>query len=349
MDLEQLIIESAAQKVSDIHLICGLPPMLRLDGEITPMQDVPPLTDEDCTAYARMLAGDLFDKLEKICELDLARSFGSVRIRINIFRQQGHFSAALRILNEQIPALKALGLPPAVLNFPSISRGIVLVTGETGSGKSTTLAAILNCINTTRQGHIITLEDPIEYIHKPVLCAINQREVGSDTASYADGLRAVLREDPDVILIGEMRDLITIETALTAAETGHLVFATLHTCSAADSIDRIVDVFPAERQGQVRMQLSITLQAVLSQQLLPKKSGGRIAACEVMVVSSAIRNLIRGGKTPQIANSLATSAELGSISMDNALLKLLREAEITQETAISAAHDQDYVKKSLPH
>lgn len=347
MNLPELIAACAAQTVSDIHLIFGLPPMLRLDGALIPAEGQAPLTDEDCNAAAALLAGDAFSQLETRGELDLARTFGTCRVRVNLFRQQGHISTALRILSDTIPDLESLGLPPAVLEFPNLQRGIVLVTGETGSGKSTTLAAILRRINETRRGHIITLEDPIEYIHKPALCAINQREIGRDTASYADGLRAILREDPDVILIGEMRDLVTIETALTAAETGHLVFATLHTGSAADSIDRIVDVFPAERQKQIRMQLSITLQAVLSQQLLPRKERGRVAACEVMVVSAAIRNLIREGKTPQIANSLATSADLGSITMDNAILKLCRERAITPDTAVKSAREPEFIKKSL--
>ena len=267
-------------------------------------------------------------------------------MRANLYRQSGHISCALRILSDSIPELEKLGLPPAVAEFPALRRGIVLVTGETGSGKSTTLAAILRRINQTRQAHIITLEDPIEYIHAPDRCVIDQREVGRDTASYADGLRAILREDPDVILIGEMRDLTTIETALTAAETGHLVFATLHTNSAADSIDRMVDVFPAERQRQIRMQLSMTLQAVLTQQLLPRREKGRVAACEVMVVSPAIRNLIREGKTPQIANAVATSADLGSITMDNAILRLYKDRLITAETARQAAHDPEYVRKN---
>ncbi|MEG1240816.1 MAG: PilT/PilU family type 4a pilus ATPase [Oscillospiraceae bacterium] len=347
MNLSELVTSAAQRKISDIHLIFGLPPMLRLDGELIAAEGEAPLTDADCNDVARLLAGDAFPKLGTCGELDLARTFGSSRVRVNLFRQQGHISTALRILSDTIPELESLGLPPAVLAFPNLQRGIVLVTGETGSGKSTTLASILRRINETRRDHIITLEDPIEYIHKPVLCAINQREIGQDTESYGDGLRAILREDPNVILIGEMRDLVTIETALTAAETGHLVFATLHTGSAADSIDRMVDVFPAERQKQIRMQLSITLQAVLSQQLLPRKEHGRVAACEVMVMSSAIRNLIREGKTPQIANSLATSADLGSVTMDNALLKLCRERAITTETAVKAAREPEFVKKSL--
>ncbi len=346
MELEQLIALAAELGASDIHLICGLPPKYRRDGQLESFAGEAPLTGAQCEAYARRLAGESYGQIEQCGELDLARSMAGERIRANLFRQQGQVSVALRILSDHIPQIEELGLPPAVLTFPGLNRGIVLVTGETGSGKSTTLAAILQRINETRRDHIITLEDPIEYIYPPDQCAINQREIGQDTASYADGLRAILREDPDVILIGEMRDLVTIETALTAAETGHLVFATLHTNSAADSIDRMVEVFPEGMQRQIRMQLSMTLQAVLSQQLLPRKNGGRVAACEVMVVNSAIRNLIREGKTPQIANSLATSADLGSITMDNAIIRLYKDKAITAQTARDAARDADYVKKN---
>ena len=349
MNLEQLICSAAAQQSSDLHLVYGLPPTWRQDGVLSCVEGEPPLTDEDLIAAARYLAGESYHIIDTIGELDLAKTIAGIRVRINLFRQQGHLSCALRLLRDRIPALEDLGLPSAVAEFSALQRGIVLVTGETGSGKSTTLAAILRRINETRSDHIITLEDPIEYIHTPDQCVINQREIGADTRSYADGLRAALREDPDVILIGEMRDLVTIETALTAAETGHLVFATLHTNSAADSIDRMVDVFPEARQRQIRMQLSMTLQAVLTQQLLPKRTGGRVAACELMMVSPAIRNIIREGKTPQIANSLATSAELGSITMDNAIIKLYQNRAITQQTAVQAAHDADYVKRATAY
>ena len=234
------------------------------------------------------------------------------------------------------------------MDFPKIQRGIVVVTGETGSGKSTTLAALIDAINHTRAENIITMEDPIEYIYTPDRSIISQREIGQDTASYHDALRAVLREDPDIILIGEMRDLDTIQTALTAAETGHFVLATLHTKSAADSIDRMVDVFPEGLQRQIRMQISTTLVAVLSQQLLPRRDGGgRALACELMMVTPAIRNLIREGKTPQIQSSLATSAAAGSVTMDNALLNLYRARAIDAQTALEAAHDVDYVRKNV--
>lgn len=342
MNIESLIEKAALAGASDLHLAYGLPPKARLDGQLTVLEGELPLTEEDCEAMAVQLMGE---SMPHIGERDLSLTLAGRRVRVNLYRQSGHVSCALRILADTIPELERLGLPPAVETFPALQQGIVLVTGETGSGKSTTLAAILRRINEQRRDHIITLEDPIEYIHPSQQCVVDQREIGRDTASYADGLRAILRQDPDVILIGEMRDLETIETALTAAETGHLVFATLHTNSAADSIDRIVDVFPAERQRQIRMQLSTTLRAVLSQQLLPRRGGGRVAACEVMVVSPAIRNLIREGKTPQIANAVATSADLGSITMDNAIIRLYKDKKITAETARQAAHDPEYVKK----
>ena len=343
MTSDYLIQTAADLGASDVHIVYGVPPKLRLSGELEDMPGEAPLDDAACEDLAAQLLGDA---MPESGEADLSGEYGGHRIRANIFRQSGHVSCALRILADDIPDLKTLGLPPAVEDLPALQRGIVLVTGETGSGKSTTLASLLNRINNTRRDHIITLEDPIEYIHKPNLSLINQREIGRDTVSYAEGLRAILREDPDVILIGEMRDLITIETALTAAETGHLVFATLHTNSAADSVDRMVDVFPAERQHQIRMQLSMTLQAVLSQQLLKKKGGGRVAACELMMVTPAIRNLIREGKTPQIANALATSADVGSVTMDNAIVKLYKDKLITADVARAAAHDADFVKKN---
>ena len=343
MDINTLVTYAAEHNASDIHISAGVPPKFRIDGDLQDMEGVGPNSAELCEELAQYLLGK---PMPFMGEADLSFAACGRRLRANIYRVSGVPSLALRLLSDNIPTLESLGLPPAVYEFPKYQRGIVLVTGETGSGKSTTLAAILKRINETRRDHIITLEDPIEYVHAPNLSLIDQREIGHDTESYADGLRAILREDPDVILIGEMRDLVTIETALTAAETGHLVFATLHTNSAADSIDRMVDVFPAERQKQIRMQLSQSLQAVLSQQLLKKLGGGRVAACEVMVVSPAIRNLIREGKTPQIANAVATSAELGSITMDNAIIKLYKEKKISGEAARAAAHDPDYVRKS---
>ena len=340
--LDDWIAKAQQERVSDVHIVAGLPVRGRVDGRLLDLTETP-MSWEDCENVGRELAGSRFSEIERMGEVDLAKSFPcGVRTRINLFRQQGSLSAAIRLLAERIPELEELQLPPAVSNFENYRTGIVLVTGETGSGKSTTLASVLNRINHTRQAHIITLEDPIEYVYTPDKCVINQRQIGADTRSYADGLRSILREDPDVILIGEMRDLNTIETALTAAETGHLVFATLHTNSAADAIDRIVNVFPEGQQKQIRLQLSTTLRAVLSQQLLPRKSGkGRVAACEVMIVNSAIRNLIREGKTPQMESFMAMNAQNGSILMDAALQRLVRDGTVSQQVALSYARDPE--------
>ncbi len=315
MTVDEMVAQAKAEGASDIHLVCGLPPKYRKDGRLESMNDEE-LTQDDCIEHAQYLAKDGWEEYERVGELDTANTFAGNRCRIHIFRQQGIPSVALRLLREEIPKLEGLGLPPAALKLTDLHKGIVLVTGETGSGKSTTLAAMLDNINHNQKSHIVTLEDPVEYIYKPDLCAINQREVGKDTATFASGIRASLREDPNVILIGEMRDRETIETAITAAETGHLVFGTLHTGSASDAVDRIVQVFPEGMQIQIRLQLSMCLQAVLTQQLIPRKGGGRVLACEMMMVTDAIRNLIRAGNTPQIANTIATSAAVGGQTMD---------------------------------
>ena len=346
--IEELITKGAELGASDVHLAKGVPPKFRIDGQLQDAKDISPLTEEECLNYAKRLAGDKLEAIKEIGQLDLSETIADHRIRINLFRQQGAISASMRILADEIPVLSTLGLPPVVSEFAKWQKGIILVTGETGSGKSTTLAAILDQINHTRREHIITLEDPIEYIYKPDLCLVNQREIGTDTQSYADGLRAILREDPDIILIGEMRDPETIETAMTAAETGHLVFATLHTNSAVESIDRIVGVFPAERQQQIRLQLSTTIQAVLSQQLLLKKSGhGRVVACEAMIMTAAIRNMIREGKTPQMQSALVSSSALGSISMDNSLVQMVKDGSISIDQAIEASANPDHIKKNV--
>ena len=343
--LSSIILTALDRRASDIHIVRGVPVRLRIDGRLVNMDDHR-LTPEDCENYARAISPN-YEEIAEIGEQDLAFSLGNrVRCRVNLFRQQGCVSAAIRILNDHIPTISEIGLPQECERFTRFNQGIVLVTGETGSGKSTTLACLLDIINHRDTKHIITLEDPIEYVYKPDLCAINQREVGSDTQSFAAGLRASLREDPDVILIGEMRDRDTIETAITAAETGHLVFGTLHTGSAADSIDRMVQVFPEGMQTQIRLQLSMCLAAVLTQQLVKKRGGGRVLACEMMVVTDAIRNLIRAGNTPQIANAIATSAALGGQTMDQALVRLMRSGQISREVALDYAVDQAYVKKN---
>lgn len=346
-EIEELIALAAEKRASDVHLIAGLPPKCRIDGRIETLTEGV-LTREDCEEYGRQLAGDAADPIEEIGQLDFSASFAGRRLRVNLFRQQGALSAAIRLLGSTIPNLSELGLPEAVKQFSSWNKGIILVTGETGSGKSTTLAAILNEINQNRPLHMITLEDPIEYVYEPAQAIINQREVGVDVESYDKGLYAALREDPDVILIGEMRDLATIETALMAAETGHLVFSTIHTNSAIDSIDRIVGVFPEDKQPQIRMQLSMTLRAVLAQQLVPRAGGqGRAAACELMMITPAIRNLIRDGKTPQMQSYLLSSAKEGSITMDNFLIRMAKEGVITPQTAVDASRDPQEVRRDL--
>lgn len=347
MNIDEIIISARDMRASDIHIVVGVPIRVRIDGELVDY-DEHVLTDADCERVASTLAGGRYSRVAASGEIDFAYTLGTIRCRINVFRQQQSVSCAIRLLNGEVPELEQLRLPPVVASFVQYSRGIVLVTGQTGAGKSTTVAALLDRINHTRREHIITLEDPIEYIFKQDKCTINQREIGVDTETHSSGLHSVLREDPDVIFIGEMRSQDTIEVALTAAETGHLVFATLHTNSAPETIDRIVDSFPGEKQKQIRMQLSITLQAVLSQQLLPRKAkAGRIPACEVMIPNNAIRNHIREGKSPQIVNALATSVQDGNITMDNCLIQMTKNGDITVETALSAAYDIEYVRKML--
>lgn len=344
--IEDIVQIARSRRASDIHIVNGIPIKLRIDGALQDLDETV-MTPMTCEAYANELSNH-YEQIEEIGEQDLAIGMpDGTRCRVNLFRQQGCVSAAIRLLNDHIPEFTELGLPPQVAKFTEFKQGIVLITGETGSGKSTTLACLLDRINHSQTKHIITLEDPIEYVYKPDKCIINQREVGQDTRSFRDGLNAVLREDPDVILVGEMRNLSTIETALMAAETGHLVFATLHTNSASDTIDRVVDVFPAVQQAQIRMQLSMCLQAVVCQQLLPHMSGrGRVLATEVMIVNFAIRNLIREGKTPQIANAITTSSKNGSHLMDTSLINLFHQRQITSDMAVRCAHDRDFVHRS---
>lgn len=334
LDLNGIVWQAQQQNASDVHIVNGLPLKCRIDGEIKNLSD--DIVDfEACEALAKEIAGERYEEMRTTGELDKALTMPcGIRVRINAFRARGSVSFAVRLLSDTIPEIEELELPAVAVKLPSYPSGLVLITGETGSGKSTTLAAVLNRINHTACKHIVTLEDPIKYVYIPDKCIINQREIGQDTASYADGLRAILREDPDVILIGEMRDLNTIEAALTAAETGHLVFATLHTNSAADAVDRIVSVFPDGKQKQIRMQLAATLRVVMAQQLVTRIGGGRIAACEVMVINPAIQNLIREGKTPQMESFITMNSREGSILMDNALKNLLYEGKISEQTAL---------------
>ena len=347
--VEQLLSIAKEKKASDVHVTVGLPPRVRINGELVDL-DYPKLSPDDC----EKLILDIMDDRQQAMfkdrgELDFSFSVPNIgRYRVNVFRQRGSVACAMRIVGTEIPKPESLGVPKSVVELYAKKRGLVLVTGPTGSGKSTTLASLIDKINDERNAHVITLEDPIEYLHSHRKAMINQREIGLDTHSYADALRAALREDPDVILVGEMRDLETISTAITAAETGHLVFSTLHTIGAAATIDRIIDVFPPHQQQQIRIQLAVVLEAVISQQLIPTADRcGRVAAFEVMHGTIPIKNLIREAKTYQISSVLQTARKEGMISMDDALLDLYNKAVIDSDNAIGYAQDVNYVTKRV--
>jgi twitching motility protein PilT len=349
MDLLELLTVGMDRNASDIHFTVGIPPTYRIDGGLVSTLERR-LTQEDTAYLVKQVLGERRMKtLDEIGELDFSYSISNVgRFRVNAFKQRGSYAMVLRIIPLRIPSMEELGLPKVTDELTKLPRGLILVTGPTGSGKTTTLASVINKINSERRCHIVTLEDPLEYLHSHKKSIVNQREVGSDTESFANALRGALREDPDVILVGEMRDLETISIAITAAETGHLVLSTLHTNGAAKTIDRIVDVFPPYQQQQIRVQLAAVIEAVISQQLLPKASGkGRVAAHEVMVASPAIRNLIREGKIHQIDTVIQTSSALGMQTMDTSLVNLYRRGEITKETAISQAYNIDEIRKKL--
>jgi len=332
--LLQLVVDS---KASDLHLLAGSPPTLRIDGVLAPVPNEGPLTDE--TVGALIKEGLTSQQLEIVAmnkELDFSISFSEkARFRVNVYTQKGSLAAAFRIIPLIIPSLDSLGLPSLLHSFTNLRQGLVLVTGPTGHGKSTTLAAMLNEINQSRATHIVTIEDPIEFVFKSVRSIVSQREMKSDTHSWQVALRSVLREDPDVVLVGELRDYETIAATLTVAETGHLVFGTLHTNSAAQTIDRIVDVFPQEQQGQIRLQLSNVLEAVFSQRLIPALPKGRVVAYEVMLGTTAIKTAIREGKTHQIESTLQTSQEVGMNTLERSLVALVKSGKITLETAQS--------------
>jgi twitching motility protein PilT len=341
LNLHNLLIEVLERKASDLHLTAGAVPMLRINGELVPMED-----HEACSPgeLQRVLFAALTqkqrEKFEAELELDISYSVpGKARFRVNVYRQREAIGAAFRLIPYEIKSLESLGIPPAVRNFSGMPRGMVLVTGPTGSGKSTTLAALIDLANRTRRDHIMTVEDPIEFLHRHKQCLVNQREVGEDTHSFANALKHVLRQDPDIILVGEMRDLETISVALTAAETGHLVFATLHTQDAAQTIDRIIDVFPAEQQGQVRTQLAGALQGVVCQTLCKTADGrGRVVATEVLVATPGVRNLVREGKTHQIYSAMQAGAAHGMHTLDQHLAELVRTNQITYEHGLEKAH-----------
>ena len=347
--IEVLLEEVVKKKASDLHLQVGLPPMLRVDGSLTPVNGADALSDEAVEALVfAILDEDQKQILLKDKEFDFSFAFGDMgRFRVNAFHERGNLAAALRLIPNEILSIEQLGLPPVVAKFADYPRGLVLVTGPTGSGKSTSLAALIHKINMERAAHIITIEDPIEYTHKSNKSVIVQREVHYDTYSFSAALRSALREDPDVVLIGEMRDLETIASAITIAETGHLVFATLHTNSAAQSIDRMIDVFPPHQQPQIRAQLSNILMAICSQRLIPAIGGGRIASAEILVVTPAVRNIIREGKTHQLDAVIQTGAEFGMQSMDKTLAKLIHEGTITYDEARNFAVDLDELDRLM--
>ena len=346
--LNDLLLKTFELKASDIHLSVGIPPKVRVNGVLTAIGKEN-LTPQQTKDFAMEILGRRFEEFNKIGEYDLSYEVqGAGRFRVNVFKQKGTIAIVMRYLTIHIPTLDELKHPRIFKDFCRKRRGLVLVTGPTGSGKSTTLAAMINEINMSKPCHIVTLEDPIEYVHTHNKAIVNQREIGEDTDSYANALRAVLREDPDVILVGEMRDFETISIAITAAETGHLVFSTLHTIGADKTIDRIIDVFPPHQQGQIRTQLAAVLQGVISQQLVETIDGkGRVAALEIMAITPAIQNLIREGKTYQIESSVQTGVKYGMRTMDMALAELYKNMVISQESAMNFAVDKEMLLKLM--
>lgn len=345
--LAELLELTVKEGASDLHLTVGISPIIKVNGKLVRLEHEI-LHPEDTEAYAREILQDAYEKYDAIGEYDTSYSIhGKGRFRVNIYKQRNSTALAIRVISLDMPTLDSLGYPDTLKEICNLKRGLVLVTGPTGSGKSTTLAALINEINSNRESHIITIEDPIEFLHKHNKSIVNQREIGKDTLSYERALKAALREDPDVILIGEMRDLETISTAITAAETGHLVFSTLHTIGAAKTIDRIVDVFPPHQQEQIKIQLASVLQTIISQQLVETVDGDRTAALEIMVATPAIKNLIREGKTHQIESSIQTGSKYGMRTMDMELANLYREGVITQETAMNSAIDREILSRLL--
>jgi twitching motility protein PilT len=350
LDFADILLEAISRKASDLHLSAGAPPLLRIRGRLIALEGHAPLSpNETREIIYSILTSDQRQRLETEWQIDFAYTIPSQgRFRVNAYFQRGALNAAFRTIPFEITPLDRLGLPPAVSEFGRKPRGFVLVTGPTGSGKSTTLASLIDEINESRDEHILTIEDPIEFLHRHKRCMVNQRELGSDAPSFAAALKSALRQDPDVILVGEMRDLETISTALTAAETGHMVFATLHTQDTPQTIDRIIDVFPSHQQDQVRVQLAVSLQGIVTQQLVPTADGiGRALAAEVLVPTPAVRNLIREGKTHQIYSALQTGAQYGMQTMDASLVGLVRAGRITRDMAESRSSTPDELRRLL--
>jgi twitching motility protein PilT len=346
--VSQLIDYAIAHGASDLHLIVGVPPVVRRDGKLLSIANEPPLTAEAADeAISSIMLPDQRRAYLTERELDFSFGFRDMRFRVNSYFERGRMAASLRLIPSEIADLRTLRLPPVLERFTAPSQGFVIITGPTGHGKSTTLAALIQHINVTRSDHIVTIEDPIEYLFPHKRSMISQREVGSDTASFAAALRSVLREDPNVILVGEMRDTETMEAALTAAETGHLVFATLHSNSAEQTTDRIVDSFPPHQQSQIRLQLANVLLGIVSQRLIPRVAGGRIVAAEILTANGAVRTLIREGKTHQIGNVIKTSASDGMINLDKVLAELVSKGEVTIDDALVWADDPKQLKMSV--
>ena len=346
MDFMKLVLDGIEKNASDIHITVGVPIIYRINGKLIKINDTMIKPDNTEAIVKGILSERQFKDLVDKGELDTSFSSpGKGRFRINIYKQRGSYALAIRIIPLNIPSIEDLGLPGIVRDLAMLPRGLILVTGPTGSGKSTTLASMIDLINTEKNYHILTLEDPIEYLHRHKKSIVNQREIGNDSMNFSSSLRAALRQDPDVILVGEMRDLETIGIALTAAETGHLVLSTLHTLGAAKTVDRVIDVFPPHQQQQVRIQFSSVLQGIISQQLLPKVDDkGRVAAFEIMVATSAIRNLIREDKTHQIDTAVQTGAKFGMQTLDTSLLDIYRRGLITKELLITQASSPDILK-----
>jgi len=349
MQIIDLLAKTIEMKASDLHITVAMPPVLRINGELTRLGDEKIMGPDAIDLAHQMLTEKQRLELEKKGELDLSFSNpGLGRFRVNIYKQRGSYGIAIRVVALKIPTIEELKLPSVVKELAMKQRGLVLVTGPTGSGKSTSLASMINYINENKSCHILTLEDPIEYLHRHNLSMINQREIGNDSENFANALRAALRQDPDVILVGEMRDLETISIAITAAETGHLVFSTLHTIGAAKTIDRIIDVFPPHQQSQIRVQLASVLEGIVSQQLLPIKGGnGRVGAFEVMVTTPAIRNLIREAKPHQIQSSIQTGSKFGMKTMDGSLTDLYKSGVITLEETLKHSVDTEMMERTL--
>ncbi len=345
METLELLQRSAEANASDLLLTVGVPPVLRIEGQMTKM-DLGILSPKDCKDLIYSLLNEnQIKRLEKNRELDFTYDIpGLSRFRVNVHFQRSSVAASIRTIPKEIPGFKELYLPDILIKFCKLDHGFVLVTGRAASGKSTTLATLVSHINENRNSHVITVEDPIEFLYAHEKGVVEQREVGNDTMSFASALKYVLRQNPDVVMIGEMRDLETIAAAVTAAETGHLVFGTLHTLNASQTIDRIIDVFPPTQQQQIRYQLAITLEGIVSQQLVPKRGGGQIVACEILIVTPAVRNLIREGNTHQIDVLIETGSKHGMQSMDQALLKLHRDGKITNETLVLHISDREKVK-----